>query len=279
MAWIYDTYDIMHPGHNNRPVVTGKPLELGGSVGRDQATGRGCLYVTERFLEQEGLSRVSSLEGSRIVIQGFGEVGMTVARLFSQAGAVIIAVSDSKGGIVRHAGLDLGRILAHKEENGTVVGTPDTRTITNAELLALDCDILIPAALGYQIRGDNAEQISAKLIIEGANNPITPLADEILYRKGIVVIPDILANAGGVVVSYFEWVQNISNEVWELDDVNKKLCKKMHHALDFVLDRWRALNTINGREAVSAAADFRTAALVAAVERLAHATLRRGIWP
>jgi glutamate dehydrogenase/leucine dehydrogenase len=233
-------------------------------------------FLTERPC---ALSQVSSFAGARVVIQGFGEVGSTAARLFAESGAVIIAVSDSRGGIVDYGGLDLNSVLAHKKDNGTVVGTPETQTVTNVELLALDCDILIPAALGSQIRGDNAELVSAKLIVEAANNPITPLADEILYRKGIVVIPDILANAGGVTVSYFEWVQNTSNEEWELSHVNEQLRKKMRRAVDAVVNRWRALNSINGKEAVSAAADLRTAGLVVAIERLARATLKRGIWP
>ncbi len=279
MAWIYDTYDALHPGQNNRPVVTGKPLELGGSLGRDQATGRGCLYATERFLEKQRLPQLPSITGARVAIQGFGEVGATAARLFNEAGASIVAVSDSQGAIVLEQGLDLTRVMAHKAENGTVVGTAETQTISNAELLGVDCDILIPAALGNQIRGDNAASVSTSLIVEAANNPVTPLADEILYRKGIVVLPDILVNGGGVVVSFFEWVQNISNEVWELEDINQKLRQRMHRAVETVTDRWQALNTISGDETNGAAADIRTAAWIVAIERLARATLQRGIWP
>ena len=279
MAWVYDTYDMMHPGRNNKPVVTGKPLELGGSVGRDQATARGCLYAAEHFLERKGAVKLTSLKGAQVVIQGFGEVGETAARLFNQAGAVTIAVSDSQGGIVNRNGLDLDDVASHKSASGSVVGTPETQTITNEELLSLDCDVLIPAALGYQVRGDNAESVSAKLIIEGANNPVTPLADEILSRRGISVIPDILANAGGVVVSYFEWVQNVSNEVWELDEVNKQLQKRMCRAVDTVIARWKRLNIPNDAGDTSASTDYRTAALVVAIERLARTTLQRGIWP
>jgi glutamate dehydrogenase (NAD(P)+) len=280
MAWIYDTYDVMHPGRNNRPVVTGKPLELGGSLGRDQATGRGCLYVTQRFLAKRALPRLRSLEHARLSIQGFGEVGSAAARLFESAGATVIAVSDSQGGIYNDSGVDIDAALLHKAETGSVVGTPDTHTITNDELLALECDILIPAALGAQITGHNAEQVSAKLVVEAANSPVTPLADETLLRKGIPVLPDILTNAGGVTASYFEWVQNIRNENWALERVNEELGRKMRVAVDATLDRWRALaGDEAGQETSTAAPDWRTAALVVAIERLARVTLQRGIWP
>ena len=284
MAWVYDTYDMLHPGRNNSAVVTGKPLELGGSLGRDEAVGRGCLYVTRRFIERGAVPGLSSLEGARLAIQGFGEVGKAVARLFCLDGAIVTAVSDSEGGVVDESGLDLSAVFEHKSRHGTVVGTPGTHTITNEDLLALDCDILVPAAVGAQIRGDNAATISARLVVEGANGPVMPVADGILYERGIPVIPDILANAGGVTVSYFEWVQNNANERWELEEVNRRLADKMGRAAEAVIYRWERLRaeTASAPEAARASTalvNWRTAALMVAIERLARVTLQRGIWP
>jgi glutamate dehydrogenase (NAD(P)+) len=286
MAWIYDTYDIFHPGRNNRPVVTGKPLDMGGSPGRTEATGCGCLYATERFLEKTGVKGLKTLAGARVVVQGFGNVGSVVARLFQEAGALIVAVSDSQGGIHdenRH-GLDIDAVLDYKKLHGTVVGLPGTRTITNEDLLALECDVLVPAALGNQIRQDNADNVNTKLLIEAANGPLTPAADSRLAAKGIPVLPDILANAGGVTVSYFEWVQNIENEQWTLDDINHKLKIRMHRAVDGLLQRWNALSNRQQPSDDASATDgsridLRTAALVIAIEKLAKVTLERGIWP
>lgn len=286
MAWIFDTYDVLHPGRNNRPVVTGKPLELGGSLGRQEATGRGCLFAVERFLENPGMPELLSIEGARVAIQGFGAVGSVAAQLFRDAGALIIAIGDSQGGVLNEAGLDLDAVLAHKQAEGSVIGTPGTQTISNEELLGLECDILVPAALGGAINGDNAERISAKLIVEAANAPVTSLADEILRRRGVLVLPDILANAGGVTVSYFEWVQNLANETWQLDDVNHELREKINHAVDGVIACWQRLasmdtaNVIPGNPSDTViTADLRTAALVAAIERVSRVTLQRGIWP
>ncbi|KAF0191193.1 MAG: glutamate dehydrogenase (NAD(P)+) [Gammaproteobacteria bacterium] len=286
MAWIYDTYHMLHPDRNNLPVVTGKPIGIGGSLGRREATARGCLLATERFLSKKLVPHRDNLSGARVVIQGYGQVGAIAADLFKTAGATVVAVSDSQGGIYREAGLDLGKVAAYKKEHGTVVGLPDTRTVTNEEMMEIECDVLVPAAISSQIRRDNAHRVKAKLVVEAANGPVTPDADVILARKGIVVIPDILANAGGVTVSYFEWVQNIDNEQWDLDHVNRKLLSKMYRAVDVVVDRWQTLQdggadaTSGASEAVAAApVDLRTAALVVAVERLALVTLQRGIWP
>lgn len=276
MAWVYDTYDVMHPGRNNLPVVTGKPVELGGSLGRFEATGRGCMYATQRVLANHLVDGMESLEGARVAVQGFGQVGGVVAKLFQKEGAVIIAVSDSQGGICNEEGIDLDAAERFKKEHGSVVGLPDTRSITNEDLLELECDILVPAALGNQIRLHNAEQIKAKLVVEAANSPTTLEADDVLSRKGIVVVPDILANAGGVTVSYFEWVQNIENEDWDLEEVNKKLRLKMNRATEAVVDRWRKL--IKDHEDNSLI-NLRTAAMVVAIERVAGVTLERGIWP
>jgi glutamate dehydrogenase/leucine dehydrogenase len=277
MAWVFDTYDNMHPGRNNRPVVTGKPIELGGSLGREEAVGLGCLYVAQRFLETAPLSELSGLDSARVVIQGFGQVGSIAAQRFREAGAQILAVSDSQGGIqAQNSGLDLAAVAAWKTEHGTVVGLPGTRTLTNEDILTLECEILIPAALDDQIRRSNAEQIKARLVIEGANRPTTPEADDILAGRGIPVLPDLLANAGGVIVSYFEWVQNIENQDWPLEEIHRKLRDRMVRATDQVVERWRRLPA---DKAPPCARDLRTAAMAIAVERLARVTLQRGIWP
>jgi glutamate dehydrogenase (NAD(P)+) len=275
MAWIYDTYAMMHPGRNNLPVVTGKPLDIGGSLGRNEATAQGCLFACQRALARRLLPSRSEVRGARVAVQGFGNAGAIASRLFHEAGACIVAVSDSQGGIYQEEGLDLLGAAAHKAATGTVVGLTGTRTISNEDLLEVDCDILIPAALENQIRRDNAGAVGARLICEAANGPTTPAADRILLERGIPVLPDILANSGGVCVSYFEWVQNIENEQWDLDGVNHKLRVKMERATDAVLDKQAEIN----KRAAGDAVDLRTAALVVAVERVAHVALERGIWP
>jgi len=279
MAWVYDTYQALHPGQNNLPVVTGKPLNLGGSLGRNEATGRGCLVAASRFLQLHPMTGHSGLDGLSVAVQGLGNVGGVAAELFRQAGARIVAVSDSSGAIVTDApqGLNLEQVRAHKTETGSVVGTPHSRTISNDELLALECDVLVPAALGNQICAANAAQVRSRLIVEAANAPITPAADEILQRRGIPVIPDILANSGGVTVSYFEWVQNLENQQWSLNDVNQRLTTKMQRAVEQVFERWQGLGAQPGNE--GSGVDLRTAAMTLAIERLARVTLERGIWP
>lgn len=291
MAWIYDTYDLLHPGENNRPVVTGKPLDIGGSLGRLEATGFGCFLATQRFIEIAPLPALRTLEGATVAIQGFGNVGSVAAKSFADAGARVVAVSDSEGGIYDAEGLDLDAVADNKATHGTVVGTPGTKTITNDDILQLDCDILIPAALGDRIRRDNAPHVKAKLIVEAANRPITPAADDILAQNRIVVLPDILANAGGVTVSYLEWVQNSENQDWSLERVNAELRRKMFKAVDTVVECWNSLNddsdepadgdTGDGAKAATPvlARDLRTAALVLAIRRVANVTLQRGIWP
>jgi glutamate dehydrogenase (NAD(P)+) len=279
MAWVYDTFDNMHPGENNLPVVTGKPLEIGGSEGRGDATGRGCVVAAERVLALGAVPGLSEVGGARVAVQGYGEVGRVAARLLYERGAHIIAVSDSRGGVLAENGdcLDLEAVNAHKADNGTVVGLPGSRSITNDDLLALDCDLLIPAALGGQIHSANADTVRAKAIVEGANRPITPEADDILADNGILVIPDILANAGGVTVSYYEWVQNIEHHSWPLDDINGRLRSRINNATDRVINRWRAFPSDCAEAGLCN--DLRTAALVEAVERLAHVIEQRGIWP
>lgn len=294
MAWVYDTYDALHPGRNNLPVVTGKPLEIGGSEGRRAATGRGVLHVTQEVLKANLVPGLESLSGARVVVQGFGNVGVNVATLFEAEGARIVAVSDSTGGIVNDAGIDLEAVRAHREEMGTVVGVADTTTVTNEQLLEHPCDILVPAALGEQIHRENAPRIGARLIVEAANGPTTPDADDILAGRGIPVVPDILANAGGVVVSYYEWVQNTENQQWDLDEVNHKLQKKMVRATEAVLVKQAelarnvpsicdALEETRKRHPVSAVClepvTLRAAAYVVAISRVAAVTLERGIWP
>ena len=288
MSWIYDTYDVLNPGRNNLPVVTGKPLDIGGSLGRPEATGRGCLYATQRYIERDGVTGLTQLRGARIAIQGFGNVGATAARLFQEEGAKVIAVSDSGGGIFQPEGIDIAAALSYKAQHGNVVGLPETMTITNNDLITLECDILIPAAIGQQIRQDNAELINAKIIVEAANGPTTPAADDILSRRGIPVLPDILVNAGGVTVSYFEWAQNIANEQWDLDEINHKLSHKMNNAVDVVLAMYRHLQDETDKQPEATTGEegtytipinLRTAALSVAVARIANVTLERGIWP
>jgi glutamate dehydrogenase/leucine dehydrogenase len=287
MAWIYDTYDILNPGKNNRPVVTGKPVQMGGSYGRREATGNGVYLVTERLLSKALITRLQTTAGARVVIQGFGNVGEVSAKNFFRNGAKVLAVSDSQGGIFHEDGLDPEKVLAFKNEHGSVVGMPHTKTITNQEILELECDILIPAALGNQIHADNAHRINAKLVVEAANNPTTPQADEILAERGIFLIPDIMANVGGVTVSYFEWVQNQANQQWDIDEVNARLQKRMYGVVDTVFDRWQRFvvgeqipsDNEKDKKERGQKPDFRSMALSLAIERIAEATLLRGIWP
>jgi len=285
MAWIYDTYEVLNPGENNRPIVTGKPIDLGGSYGRRDATGQGCLFVTERFLSKRLIKEIAEIAGTRVVIQGFGNVGRVAANAFCRQGAKIIALSDSSGCIYNDEGLNLDAVASFKDEHGVLVGMPGTLTMTNEEMLELECDILIPAAISNQIHAGNAKNIKAKLIVEAANNPTTPVADSILNEKGIYVLPDIISNAGGVTVSYYEWVQNQANEQWDIDTVNSKLKKKMYDCVDVVFKRWqsfvvgeeRGVDKKTGEQIECP--DFRTVALITAIERVANATLTRGIWP
>jgi glutamate dehydrogenase (NAD(P)+) len=279
MAWIYDTFDVMHRGRNNRAVVTGKPIKLGGSVGRDEATGRGCLYATQRFLGQGMIDGLESLDGARIAIQGLGQVGGTAMRLFHEAGARIVAVSDSSGGVADDGGLNPDNVLAHKEKFGTVVGLPETKTITNDDLIACDCDILVPAALEGQIRGDNADSVKARLVVEAANGPVTPAGDELLQKREIIVVPDIVANGGGVIVSYFEWVQNLQNQQWDLDKVERNLEKRITRSVDDMIGQWKMLRDVpQAKRANRPAPTLRDAALVLAVRKVSDVILHRDIW-
>ncbi len=290
MAIIYDTYDMMHRGSNNLGVVTGKPVHIGGSLGREEATGRGGLYVTQRALEKGVIEGTSDLKGLRVAIQGFGNVGSNAARLFHGAGARIVAVGDSSGACYDEDGLDPDALVEHRKSTGSVSGFQGAKKLDRDEVLTVPCDVLIPAALENQLREDNAGDVQARLIVELANGPSTPAADRIFMERGITVLPDILANAGGVSVSYFEWVQNDQNAQWDLDEVNAKLERLMKRATDGVLDKKRMLNgsldELNARRREQARGgdpagpvDLRTAALIVAIERVAEVTLDRGIWP
>lgn len=260
MAWILDEYEKIHKGHFPA-VITGKPLELGGSLGRDNATALGGVYVIDFYAEKKGIVA----ENTTVAIQGFGNAGMHLAKLLDQRGYNVLAVSDSKGGIVSDVRLDIKELIEHKEKTGSVIGFEKTKTITSEDLLELDVAILCPAALENQITEKNADKIKAKVIVEFANGPTTPEADAKLFKRGITVIPDTLANAGGVTVSYFEWVQNLSGYYWDHDEVDAKLAKIMKKAFDEVY-------AIYEKEKV----DMRTAAYVLAVKRILAAERLRG---
>jgi glutamate dehydrogenase (NAD(P)+) len=263
MAWIMDTYS-MHKGYSVAPVVTGKPISIGGSVGRSDATGRGVMIAAREAARLRGLS----FEGSRVAIQGFGNVGEAVARLMHAQGCQIVAVSDLHGGIYAPEGLDPAAVLGHMQRAGSVIRFPGTRPVSNAGLLELPCDFLIPAAIEGQITEENAHRIDAAVIVEAANGPTTPEADEILARRGVLVVPDILANAGGVTVSYFEWVQGLQSYFWTEDEISDHLERIMVSTFD----RVAAL-------AVERRVSLRTAALIVAVRRVADALMTRGIYP
>ncbi len=263
MAWIMDTYS-MTVGYSALGVVTGKPVSLGGSEGRNEATARGVLFVTEEACKLKKMS----LRGSTVAVQGFGNAGSIAARLFAEKKAKIVAISDSRGGVYCSRGIDPMKALRYKERSGTVVGMPGASRISNDDLLTLKCDILIPAALENVITLHNADQIKAKIIAEAANGPTTPHADEVLHRKGILVLPDILANAGGVTVSYFEWAQDLQGYFWEENEVNARLEKVIKKAFWDVHEMLRKYRT-----------HMRAAAYILAVGRVAEATLVRGLFP
>jgi glutamate dehydrogenase (NAD(P)+) len=263
MAWMMDTYS-MNVGYTVPAVVTGKPIPLGGSEGRTEATAQGVIYTIVDAARHLGMD----LRKCRTAVQGFGNVGGISAQLMAAQGASVVAVSDVAGAIYRPEGLDIAAVTAWSRAHRTIVGFPGAREISNSELLELDCDILIPAALENQITAANAGKIQARLIAEGANGPTTPEADEILYKNARFVIPDILCNAGGVTVSYFEWVQDLERDFWTIVQVNEKLRAIMDKAFASTLD-------MSLREQVN----MRTAAYLLAVQRVADATSVRGIYP
>ncbi len=263
MAWIMDTFS-MQAGFSIPGVVTGKPISIGGSLGRDKATARGCLYVVD---EAMAVLR-KPVEGARVAIQGFGNAGMYAAQLMEQRGYRVVAASDSAGGVANPQGLDTRRLTAHKLETGSIVGFTGGERIGNREVLEYDCDVLVPAALEKVITPENAPRIQAKIVAEAANGPTLPEADDILFERGVMVLPDILANAGGVTVSYFEWVQDLQANFWEEDEINERLKRIMTRAFRETHDRAQ-------RHGVS----MRKGAYCVAVERVAEATRLRGLYP
>ena len=262
MAWFMDTYS-MHVGHTATAVVTGKPVEMGGSLGRREATGRGVMIIARESAKHLGFE----LEGSTVAVQGFGNVGSIGAELMHEHGAKILAATDWKGGVYNAKGLDMPALLAWSAENKTVAGFPGSEPITNEQLFALQVDILVPAALENQITADNAGAIKAKMVIEGANGPTTPAAHQALHARGVFVVPDILANAGGVTTSYFEWVQDRHGYFWSLKEVNERLEEKMVQAFDAVLATAKQYNV-----------DMRAAAYIVAINRVATVTRMRGMY-
>src|SRR5829696_994424 len=263
MAWMMDTYS-MNVGYSVPGVVTGKPLVLGGSQGRSEATGRGCVFAIQEAAPTIGLD----LSKSRIVVQGFGNAGEVAARLMAESGSTVVGVSDSQGGVYAPDGLDLAAVRRHKGRTGSVVGFAGADTVTNAELLELDCDILIPAAMERQIDLHNAPRIKACLLAEAANGPTSPEADDILLDRGVLLLPDIFANAGGVTVSYFEWVQALQAFPWTEQEVNDRLKQIMARSFAAVYETSTRHNV-----------HMRTAALVKAIDRVAEFTRVRGIYP
>ncbi|HJY81946.1 MAG TPA: Glu/Leu/Phe/Val dehydrogenase [Candidatus Binatia bacterium] len=263
MAWIMDTYS-MHRGYSVPAVVTGKPLAIGGSLGRSEATGRGVMVTTLEALKRKNMA----IEGTRVVIQGFGKVGAPAAFLIEERGAKVIAVSDARGGVYNSHGLNTRNLLAYASAQGTVVGYKPAEPIANAELLELECDVLMPCALEHQITATNAPRVRAKIVAEGANGPLTPEADELLTDQGVFIIPDILCNAGGVTVSYFEWVQDLQSFFWGEDEINERLRQIMVRSFNHVV-------RISHEKKV----DTRTAAQILAIQRVAEAVLIRGIYP
>ncbi|MCD6552069.1 Glu/Leu/Phe/Val dehydrogenase [Thermotoga sp.] len=264
MAWYMDTYS-MNVGYTALGVVTGKPVDLGGSKGREEATGRGVKVCTGLAMDAMGIDP----KKATVAVQGFGNVGRFAALLIAQElGSKVVAVSDSKGGVYNPEGLDVEELIEYKLEEGTVATYPKGERISNEELLELDVDVLVPAALESAIHEGNAEKIKAKIVVEGANGPTTVEADEILEEKGVLVVPDILANAGGVTASYFEWVQDLQEFFWDLDQIRNALEKMMKEAFSDVMRTKNKYNT-----------DMRTAAYILAIDRVAYATKKRGIYP
>ena len=263
MAWIFDTYS-MNKGHSVLGVVTGKPLSVGGSLGREEATARGSLYCIQALSQKQS----RRLDEYSVAIQGFGNVGSNLARLLALEGAKVVAASDSRGGVYNANGIDVPAAIAHKQEHGTLAGLTNADPVTNEELVELPCDILAPCALEQVVTDENADRVKAAVICEGANGPVTPGADAILEDRGVLVLPDVLANAGGVVVSYFEWVQGLQEYFWREDEVNAKLHDIVARSFE---EAWHM------RE--SRDISLRMASYGLAVQRVAEATTTRGLYP
>jgi glutamate dehydrogenase (NAD(P)+) len=263
MAWVLDTYSVM-VGYQALGVVTGKPVTLGGSVGREEATGRGLMNILRKFLATQN----KSLSDVRIAVQGFGNVGFHAARLLAERGATIVGISERSGGLYHEQGLDIEAAGVHYRENGTLTDFPGADVMSNDELIACECDVLVPAAMENTLTEEVAPHVKARIVCEGANGPTTPEADEILRDNGVTVLPDILANAGGVTVSYFEWVQGLENYFWDKKRVQDELQRVMEKAFDEV-----------NAKADSADCDYRTAAYAIAIGRVAEASRLKGLYP
>ncbi|MBW2988149.1 glutamate dehydrogenase [Candidatus Woesearchaeota archaeon] len=263
MAWVMDTYSV-ESGYTVNCVVTGKPISVGGSVGRREATGRGVTFITKEACKHMG----KQLSQCSVAIQGFGNVGSITAKLLSSEGARVVGVSDATGGVYDESGLDINKLLLHVKQHGSLEGYPGHKKELSSGVLELPVDVLIPAAIENQITAENMHRIKAKIIVEAANGPTTPDAEEHLLKKGVFIVPDILSNAGGVVVSYFEWVQNIQKLFWDEEEVNQKLHQIMQRAYNEV---WEIANNRK--------VDMRTAAYILAISRVANAVKARGIFP
>jgi glutamate dehydrogenase (NAD(P)+) len=263
MAWIFDTFS-MNKGHSVLGVVTGKPLTIGGSLGREEATARGASFCLAAALEKQG----RSMEGLRIAVQGFGNVGSFFAKFVAELGASVVAISDSRGGLYNANGIDIAAAFAHKRDGGALTELKGGDRITNDELITVDCDVLAPCALEQVVSETNADAVRARTIVEGANGPLTPAADDILEANGALILPDVLANAGGVVVSYFEWVQGLQEYFWKEDEVNARLHEIVKRAFE---ETWSTR--------AERSTSMRLAAYGLAVQRVAEATVTRGLYP
>jgi glutamate dehydrogenase/leucine dehydrogenase len=264
MAWIMDTYSALKGNYVQPELITGKPIAIGGSLGRNEATGRGLAFTVREAAKKLNLN----LKGATIVVQGFGNAGQFSSKLVEEQGAKVIAASDSQGAIANKDGLDTDALMKFKKETGSVTGFRDSKSISNEELLETECTILIPAALENQITKNNADKIDAKIVAEAANGPTTPEADEILFKKDILVIPDVLANGGGVTVSYFEWLQNLRRDYWTEEEVNNRLDTNITKSFFDVYDTHQKYNV-----------DMRKAATLLAINRVVDAINIRGLWP
>lgn len=264
MAWIMDTYSTLKGNRGEPGVITGKPLSIGGSLGRTEATGRGLSFTVREAVKRQNIN----MNEATVVVQGFGNAGQFAAQLVEEQGAKVIAVSDTQGAIINKNGFKVNELIKFKTENKSIRGFPGATEINNDELLTTECTILIPAALENQITKDNASRIKTKIVAEAANGPTTPEADQIFYENNILVIPDVLANSGGVTVSYFEWLQNLRREYWSEAEVNERLDVIMTRAFAEVYDAHQKYNT-----------NMRTASIALAVNRVAEAIKLRGIWP
>jgi glutamate dehydrogenase/leucine dehydrogenase len=264
MSWIMDTYSALKGNFIQPEVITGKPLSIGGSLGRNEATGRGLSFTVREAVKKLGIN----LQASTVAVQGFGNAGQYASLLLEEMGAKVVAVSDSQGGIHDKNGIHISSLRKHKEKMGSVVGFPDSKSISNEEILETECTILVPAALENQITKKNASRVTARLVAEAANGPTTPEADETLYKNKTLVIPDVLANSGGVTVSYFEWLQNLRREYWTEEQVNSMLDKKMTRAFSDVYETHEKYQV-----------NMRKASIALAVGRVTEAIKTRGLWP